>query len=151
MTQSISQVSLYEQDFALWIDDTVAKLKAGKLEQLDIENLIEEIESLGRSEKRELESRLVVLISHILKRVYVNSPNDYRGWINTIEEQRTQLELLFRNSPSLKNNFECVFPELYQFSLKRLRREYSTNFPDEWQFSNQLDALLNDTFWEEEQ
>lgn len=148
MTQSISQISLYEQDFVLWIDDTVKKLELREFEQLDIENLIEEIESLGRSEKRELESRLVVLISHILKRVYVNSPNDYAEWINTIEEQRTQLELLFRNSPSLKNRFEPIFPEMYQYALKRLRREYSTDFPNEWQFSSTLDAILNETFWE---
>lgn len=149
MTQSLPQISLYEKDFALWIDDTVAKLKARKLDQLDIENLIEEIESLGRSDKRELSNRLIVLIAHILKRTYVDSPNDYRGWINTIEEQRTQLELLLRDSPSLKVYFESVFPEMYQYALKRLQREYSTDFPHEWQLSDKIDAILSETFWKE--
>lgn len=58
---------LYEQDFYLWIQTTVKLLREGKLEQLDIENLIEEIDSMGRREKKELKSRLIVLIEDLLK------------------------------------------------------------------------------------
>ncbi|HTL89699.1 MAG TPA: DUF29 domain-containing protein [Leptolyngbya sp.] len=149
MTRSIPQISLYEQDFALWIEDTVAKLEAEKFEQLDIEHLIEEIESLGRSEKRELKNRLIILIAHILKRVYVDSPNDFRGWIQTIEEQRDQLELLLQDSPSLKIYLESIFPEVYQYALKKLRREYAVDFPIKWQFRQDIETILNETFWDE--
>ena len=62
--------TLYEQDFYLWIQTTLTVLREGKLEQLDIENLIEEIDSMGRSEKKELKTRLVVLIEHLLKLQY---------------------------------------------------------------------------------
>jgi hypothetical protein len=58
MTQAIARKSLYEADFLLWTQDTVAKLKAKDYDNLDLENLIEEIESLGSSYRYELESRL---------------------------------------------------------------------------------------------
>ncbi len=58
MTQAISRKSLYESDFLLWTQDTVAKLKARDFDHVDLENLIEEIESLGKSDKKEIRSRL---------------------------------------------------------------------------------------------
>lgn len=75
---------LYEQDILLWVEDTVAKLKARDFENLDLENLIEEVESLGISQKKELISRLIVILEHLLKRLYVNSPYDFNGWQRTI-------------------------------------------------------------------
>lgn len=64
---------LYETDFLAWCERTVSQLKAKDVENLDFENLIEEVESLGKSERRELRNRLLVLIAQILKRMYVNS------------------------------------------------------------------------------
>jgi hypothetical protein len=62
--------NLYDQDFALWIEKTVKQLKSGDLSQVDLENLIEEVESLGRRDKRELKNRLITLFEHALKRRY---------------------------------------------------------------------------------
>ena len=61
--------SLYEQDILLWVEDTVNKLKSGDFKNLDIDNLIEELESLGISQKKELISLLMVLLEHLLKRL----------------------------------------------------------------------------------
>ena len=72
--------SLYEKDILLWVEETVNQLKAKNFEQLDLEHLIEEVEALGISQKRELLSRLVVLLEHLLKRLYVDLPYDYNGW-----------------------------------------------------------------------
>ncbi len=150
MTQSVIPDSLYEQDFALWIDDTVAKLKARKFEQIDLENLIEEIESLGRSDKRELENRLEVLLAHILKRSYVDCPEDYRGWILTIAEQRRQLKRLLKQSPSLKNYLNDVFAEIYQDALESAKLEYpEVNFPIDWSFNSDINVILNETLWQD--
>ena len=91
MTQLKESRSLYERDTLLWIEDTVAKLKAQDFENIDLENLIEEIDELGKSQKKELKSRLLVLLEHLLKRLYVDSPNDFRGWEITIREQRQQI------------------------------------------------------------
>jgi len=71
---------LYEQDFVAWCEATVTRLKAGRLDAIDIENLMEEIDSLGKRDRRELKSRLSVLLAHLLKRIYVNSPENFTGW-----------------------------------------------------------------------
>ena len=72
--------NLYDQDFALWIEATVKQLKSGDLSQVDLENLIEEVESLGRRDKRELKNRLITLFEQALKRRYLPLSDCYRGW-----------------------------------------------------------------------
>ena len=59
--------TLYETDFNLWIEQTVNQLKNGQIQDLDLENLIEEVQSMGSNDKREIKSRLIVLIMHLLK------------------------------------------------------------------------------------
>jgi len=81
-------LSLYEQDIVLWVEDTVAKLKAGDFANVDLENLIEEVESVGISQRSQLLNRLIVLFEHLLKRLYVNSECDYNGWDRTIRTQQ---------------------------------------------------------------
>ena len=73
MTQTISPWNLYDRDYLQWVDDTVNKLRIGYFVNLDMDNLIEEIEDLGWSQKRELNSRLKMLLEHLLKRIYVNN------------------------------------------------------------------------------
>ena len=148
MAQSATQTSLYESDFLLWLEDTVACLKARDIKNLDWENLIEEIEALGRSERHELESRLDVLFEHLLKRCYVNSLYDNRGWENTIAEQRRRLRRSIDDSPSLKGYFLKVFDDCYQYALEKVRKDYpNVEFPDFWQFNRDVDAILTEIFW----
>ena len=102
MTQTIERKFSYESDYLLWIQGTIAKLKNRDFENLDLENLIEEIEDLGRSQRKELESRLATLLAHLLKRMYMNMPDCFNGWEDTIREQRLQIEVLLNNYLSLK-------------------------------------------------
>ncbi len=149
--ESTKAQSLYEQDILLWIEDTVAKLKAGDFQNLDIINLIEEVESLGISQKKELLSRLNTLIQHLLKRIYVNLANDYNGWERTIRNQRIELEFLFKDAPSLKSKFIKSFDFAWTKALAELRKEYPhVNFPDCWQYPHDLETILNRDFWEED-
>lgn len=142
--------SLYEQDILLWVEDTVAKLKAGDFQNLDLINLIEEVESLGLSQKKELLSRLVTLLEHILKRMYVDIPNDYNGWERTIRNQRVELELLLKQVPSLKNRWDDSFVEAWRVALKTVRKEYrQINFPNRWQYPQDIETMLDRDFWEE--
>ncbi len=140
---------LYEQDFSLWVADTVTKLKAGNIAGLDMQNLIEEIECLGKAERHELENRLRRLLEHLLKRCYVDSAYDNRGWQLTIREQRDRLQRLLKQSPSL--NRACLedLPEAYAFALQQVRIEYAqVFFPDQCPFSNDIDLLLTEEFWQ---
>ncbi|MTJ30089.1 DUF29 domain-containing protein [Aphanizomenon sp. UHCC 0183] len=149
MTRTPIAVSLYEQDYLLWIEDIVHKLRNRDIEGLDIDNLIEEIEDLGRSDKRELENRLAELLEHILKRNYVHIPDCYRGWVESIIKQRIGIRKLLKNSPSLKPYFSQVFDEAYADALKIVRNGYPhVEFPDMWPFSCDIEAMLNVDFWE---
>lgn len=149
--QTETKVSLYEQDFALWIEDVVAKLKARDFDNLDVDNILEEIESLGKSQKREVKSRLQTLLAHILKRMYVDSPLDYNGWERTIREQRKELRLLLEESPSLKNDYIKFFDRVWQAALSEVKQEYKkTLFPEQWQFTREPDVVLIEEFWGED-
>ena len=144
------EVSLYERDFLRWTTDTVTKLKAKNFEQLDLQNLIEEIEDLGRSQKKELKSRLLVLLEHLLKRLYVNSPDNHRGWEITINEQRRQLELEIEDSPSLKTIWDESFHAAWRLALKGVRKDYpQVTFPDIWSYSQDIDSMLDCDFWQQ--
>ena len=111
-----TQKTLYEKDFYLWLQTTAELLKNQQLEQIDWENVIEEIESMGRSERKEIKSRLIILIEHLLKLAYWESEKEYnsRGWRNTIIEQRRQIELTLEDSPSLKAILSESFLDCYQ-------------------------------------
>ncbi len=151
MTQALDTQSLYERDILLWAEDTVAKLRARDFNNLDLDNLIEEIDELGRSRKKELKSHLLVLLEHLLKRLYVDSPNDYRGWEVTIREQRQQIELEIDDSPSLKTHWNEAFEKVWPLALKGVRKDYpKTYFPDFWPFSQDLESMLERDFWKEE-
>ena len=140
---------LYESDFLAWCERTVSQLKAKDLENLDFENLIEEIESLGKSERRELRNRLLVLIAHILKRMYVNNSENFNGWEVAIVEQRKQIKVLLKESPSLKPYLAQIFTEVYADALDIVSVDYKqTDFPDIWPFDFGTDLLLSAKYWE---
>jgi hypothetical protein len=148
MVKASPPQSLYEQDLVAWCEDTVAKLKVGNFDAIEIENLIEEIEGLAKRDRRELESRVEVLLYHLLKRLYVDSPKDYRGWEMTIREQRRQLQKLIKQSPSLRNHWLETFPDLWQNALSDAQEDYpQTQFPDGWEALADIDDLLNKPFW----
>ena len=102
----------YEQDFYGWTQEQAALLKAGQLNALDITNLIEEIETMGRSEKRELQSRLMVLLVHLLKWKYQPARRG-RSWQLTIEGQRENCFDVLEDNPSLKSKLDAILARAY--------------------------------------
>lgn len=139
---------LYERDFNLWLEDTAAKLRQRDLHDLDWDNLIEELEALGKREKRELTHRLEILLIHLLKRIYIDSTYDNRGWELTIREQRRQLQLQIKQSPSLERYFAEVFDDCWQYALAQVKHEYArVPFPQQWEFSQAIEALLFEELW----
>ncbi|MFB2934875.1 DUF29 domain-containing protein [Aerosakkonemataceae cyanobacterium BLCC-F154] len=139
--------SLYEQDFYLWIETTAQQLKEGKFDEVDLTNLIEEIESMGRSEKRELKSRLIVLLMHLLKWQYQPEKRS-ESWRSTISEQRICIEGLLEDSPSLKPLISEVFDDCYQKARLKAADETGIKlnfFPKESPFT--LEETLQTSFF----
>ena len=104
----------YEGDFVLWIEAQVEALRDHRFEELDIDNLLEELESIVRHQCRELRSRLQVIIMHLLKCEY---QAHLRGdsWHSTLNTQRSDIEILLEDSPSLA-------PLVLPFAEKEYRR-----------------------------
>jgi hypothetical protein len=98
-----SSTTRYDQDFALWVAENIALLKAKNYDAVDWDHLIEEVEGLTRSDKRELENRLITLFEQAIKRRYVALPDCYRGWEGTLIRTQQRLEQILRDSPSLHN------------------------------------------------
>jgi hypothetical protein len=112
----------YQVDFYAWTQEQAHLLRNKKLERLDWENLAEEIEDMGRSEKRQLESRLEILIMHLLKWQF--QPNlRSRSWQLTIKEQRLRIEKLLANNPSLKNALALSVESVYPLAVISAERE----------------------------
>lgn len=118
---------LYETDFYAWTLEQAKLLKQGQLNQLDVLNLIEEIESLGKREKQELRNRLGILIGHILKWQY-QSDKRSNSWKATIREQRRRIKEHLEENPSLKSYLSGAVFLAYQDGVDLAIKE--TNLPD---------------------
>jgi hypothetical protein len=107
------------------------------------------LEIVAGRDRAEIENRLGVLLAHLLKRLYVQSEYDYRGWEVTIREQRRHLKIALQQSPSLKRFFVEAFDRAWQDALTEVREDYpQVAFPDQWQFSQDVEILLSQRFWE---
>lgn len=91
----------YDDDFYAWTQEQARLIRSGSLDAVDLENVAEEIESMGRSDKREIVSRLTVLLAHLLKWQYQSAFRS-RSWQQTIFEQRQKVGGLLEESPSLR-------------------------------------------------
>ena len=108
--------NLYEQDYYLWLEKTINLLENNQFSHLDLENLIEEISSIGKSEKRSLESYLTRLLEHLLKLGYWQSELEYnqRGWKNEIRNFRRAIKKIIADSPSLQPYLIEIFNNSFQ-------------------------------------
>src|SRR5215208_3108 len=146
VTRSPPRDNLYEGDFYKWTQEQARLLRERRFGDLDLENLIEEVRSVGGSEKREIENRLVVLVSHLLKWKYqpgLRSP----GWRGSINEQRFRIGLILRDSPSLKRYPKAIFAGSYEGARLRASRETGidfTLFPGACPFT--IEQALDDDF-----
>jgi hypothetical protein len=108
--------TLYDTDFHAWTLQQADLLRQGEYDQLDTEHLIEEIEDMGKSQQRELSSRLVVLIAHLLK-WHFQADKRSRSWQATIRVQRHQLLELLRQNPSLRTRLDRAITEAYEVAV----------------------------------
>ena len=141
--------ALYESDFFAWSREQADLLRAGKLAQADIDHIAEEIESMGRTEKRELVSRLTVLLMHLLKWRFQPEKRS-ASWEATVQVQRNRLADHLDDNPSLKPLLPQALASAYRDA--RLEAAAETGlavavFPEAcpWTLAQSLDA----EFWPE--
>ncbi|TAG91642.1 MAG: DUF29 domain-containing protein [Oscillatoriales cyanobacterium] len=118
----IDQQKLYDKDYLKWTETTVEKLRISDYSNIDWENLMAEIEDMGRSERRSLESNLVVVIMHLLNWEF--QPDQRSGsWKGIIAEHRRRIRKSLQDSPSLKPYLEEVFSECYSDAVEQASAE----------------------------
>lgn len=104
--------NLHDQDFYAWTQQQAGLIRAGRVSELDLEHLLEEVESMGASERSQLQSRLKILLGHLLKWQYQPAFRS-RSWTATIKEQRLSVMELLEDNPSLRTVLD-----------ERIRRAY---------------------------
>lgn len=143
--------TLYETDFYAWTQRQAELLREEEFEQIDWDNIIEEIESLGRSEKHEIESRLIVIMMHLLKWQY--QPNKRltgRSWRKTINIQRIDLDRHLSKNPSLRARLPEIIHDTYSTAVRKAIVETGFDkhtFPAECPWS--AEQILDEEFWPE--
>ena len=131
-TPSQVNESLYEKDFYAWTQEQAALISQGDWTGLDVPNLVEEIESLGRQQRSELRNRLSVLLMHLLKWEYQSSKRS-RSWNTTIRIQRIEIARLIKDSPSLKPYLSEAIDAAYETAVIAAADEtglLEATFPD---------------------
>ncbi len=139
--------TLYETDIHAWSQRQVELLRAEEFSEVDWHHVIEEIESLGISQRSELRNRLIILIMHLLKWQYQPELQS-RSWNATITVQRDDLESVLNDNPSLRARLPEFISEAYPRAVKRAVSEtglLKTTFPTECPFTPT--QLMDEGFW----
>jgi len=137
----------YETDFYAWLIHNADLLRQGKLAEIDLLNVAEELESMGRSQQNELISRLGVLLAHLLKWQYQANLSS-RSWNSTIVEQRLRVTRLLKTSPSLKHRLAERIAEAYTEAVKIAGAETNLpkqTFPETCPYS--FEQILDEDFY----
>ena len=145
--------TLYDTDFHAWTQEQAAKLRALVAERtnldLDLEHIAEEIESVGASDRRELHSRLARIIEHLLKLEDSTLSEPRNGWKSSVRAERTSLERLLEQSPSLRRWAVDEVAGAYRHAARRLKPQLieltMDPLPDVCPY--ELDQILTVEWW----
>lgn len=137
---------LYQEDYYGWLQENAQLIREKRFSEIDVENIVEELESMGKSEKRELSNRLTILLMHLLKWQHQTVKRS-TSWRNTIAVQRIDIRELLEDSPSLRN--EILDKIAVAYEKAKLAAEIETgiekqNFPAECPFS--FEQILDEEF-----
>ncbi len=141
---------LHEQDLNLWLEQIAIAIKNRDFNNMDWDGLLEEIEDMGASQKRALDSYLQRLIEHILKLKYWESEQEYnyKGWRREVVNFRYQIKQILKESPSLKAYLAKMQDLCYQKAWKNVMEDYSDiNFPAICPFDTDVDNILSKKYW----
>jgi hypothetical protein len=139
-------MTAYQSDFSLWVEQTVQLLREQRWQEINVERLIQEVDDLGKSERRAIASQLTRLLLHLLKWHYQPQRRS-DSWLDSITDARTQIQLTLEDSPSLRNYPSEVLNSSYQRARQQAAKQ--TNLPLS-QFSEaclyELESVLSDSW-----
>jgi hypothetical protein len=136
----------YDADVVAWANEQAALLREGRLAEIDVLNIAEEIEDVAKSERRELGSEIVLLVAHLLKWKFQPSRRG-KSWSSTIHTQRMAIRYALHKMPSLKHTLEDEewLELLWHRGVTLAQKETTLNFPQQWIWS--LSQVFDDDFW----
>jgi hypothetical protein len=149
---------LYQQDFQLWLNNTIKQLEKRDFASLDVEHLIKELSDLGKSERNALVSNLIILLAHLLKlKIQHDVPETMKGsWYDSINEHRTRILFQLEETPSLKSQLseaiDKAYPKARKLAIKdskngsrAIRIPLESEYPNDCPFTTE--QILNEDFW----
>lgn len=154
MVKRMADEQLYDTDFFIWTQEMARRLRERDTACLDWENIAEEIESMGKRDYRGLESRMEVLLAHLLKLRYQDKKRsttphrDVAGsWRRTIVEQRNRIKRIVRDSPSFRRRIIADLQDVYReavLSAASQTRIPEKDFPAEcpWTLESALEEPI---------
>ncbi len=143
----MSALNLYDTDFYAWTQEQAKLIKAKAFDKLDLTHLLDEVESMGASERSELVNRLEVLLGHLLKWQFQPSHRD-NSWEYTIIEQRNKIQDHIDENPSLKSYLDTAFTKGYKYGVLLAAKESKLSrkaFPTKCEWT--IEQVLNDDFF----
>ncbi len=140
--------TLYDTDFALWADQQADAIEHGRWADIDVDNVAEEIRALSRTDRRELRSRLKVMLAHILKQRY-QPERASKSWTTSIDKQAEGIALVLEESPSLRRELDERMQKAYGDAVRSAAREtglaretFPPRLPED--LARQVHELLNE-------
>ena len=136
----------YETDVVAWANEQAALLRSGKISEIDALHIAEEIEDVGKSEQRELASRMARLAAHLLK-WHFQPERRGKSWIATVHAQREGIRLALHKTPSLKKAFEDQqwLRVVWKDAVASAQKETEPDLPATWIWS--VEQILDEEFW----
>jgi Domain of unknown function DUF29 len=144
MTNLTNLRELHESDFNLWVEEIKTKIQRRDIDDMDWDNLLDEIEDMGASQKRALDSYLQRLIEHVLKLQYWEAERDRcrQGWMVEVSNFRSRINRILKKNPSLKNYVANEYEDIYQDAITAMRFQFQ--LPDDCLIS--LEAIMTEDF-----
>ena len=114
---------LHNRDFNLWVEEMKIKIQNREFNEMDWDNLLDEIDDMGASQKRALDSYMQRLIEHILKLKYWQAEVDRccNGWMVEVTNFRSRINRIIKKNPSLKNYLDAEYKDIYQDAIKAMK------------------------------
>lgn len=150
----MSEKSLYDRDFTAWVKLTTQQLKDKNFEQLDLENLIDEVESLISEQKKWIREPLIKILTYAMKRMHLDIPERFHDWELYILRGQQQLQSDVNDNASILEYWDELFDQAWEIVLIRLEYDFKTDeeferhpYPKTWQLSRDFEFLVSDDFY----